>query len=112
MTLLPQDAVFHALSDPTRRGLLEHLMRTGEANVASLTRTTDVSQPAVSKHLAVLREAGLVSGRAEGRQVRYRAEPGALQPLVDWMTLYRAFWDNRLAAQEDTLRRMDQRPKP
>lgn len=108
MTLTPQDTLFHALSDPTRRGLLEHLMQQGESNVACLTKTAGVSQPAVSKHLTILREAGLVSGRAEGRQVHYRAEPRALSPLFDWMTFYRAFWDDRLAALEDTLKRMDQ----
>jgi DNA-binding transcriptional ArsR family regulator len=104
----PQDALFHALSDPTRRGLLEHLMRNGEANVARLTQTAGVSQPAVSKHLTILKDAGLVSGRAEGRNVHYRAEARALAPLFDWMTFYRAFWDDRIAALEETLKRMDQ----
>jgi DNA-binding transcriptional ArsR family regulator len=104
---MPQDALFHALSDPTRRGLLEHLMQDGEMNVVRLTERANVSQPAVSKHLAILRDAGLVSGRAEGRQVHYRAEPRALAPLFDWMTFYRAFWDERFAALEDTLKRMD-----
>jgi DNA-binding transcriptional ArsR family regulator len=108
MLLTPTDNLFHALSDPTRRGLLEHLMHTGEANVASLTKAAGVSQPAVSKHLTVLKDAGLVFGRAEGRQVHYRAEPQALAPLFDWMTFYRAFWDDRIAALEDTLSRMDQ----
>jgi DNA-binding transcriptional ArsR family regulator len=108
MTLRPQDALFHALADPTRRGLLEHLMHQGEANVAHLTKTAGVSQPAVSKHLTILKDAGLVSGRAEGRQVHYRAEPRGLAPLFDWMTFYRSFWDDRLAALEDTLKRMDQ----
>ena len=106
--LPPQDALFHALSDPTRRGLLEQLMHGGEANVARLTETAGVSQPAVSKHLAILREAKLVTSRAEGRQVLYRAEPRALAPLFDWMTFYRTFWDDRIAALEDTLKRMDQ----
>ncbi|WP_240790315.1 metalloregulator ArsR/SmtB family transcription factor [Rhodobacter sp. SY28-1] len=106
--LTPRDTLFHALADPTRRGLLEQLMRDGEANVVRLTQTAGVSQPAVSKHLAILRNAGLIAGRAEGREVRYRAEPKALAPLFDWMTFYRAFWDDRLAALEDTLNRMDQ----
>lgn len=105
--LTPQDRLFHALSDPTRRGLLERLMREGEANVARLTEVAGVSQPAVSKHLAILRGAGLVLGKAEGREVHYRAEPKGLAPLFDWMTFYRAFWDSRLDALEDTLKRMD-----
>lgn len=75
--------------------------------MAGLTKSAGVSQPAVSKHLGILRDAGLVTGRAEGRQVRYRAEPGALAPLFDWMTFYRAFWDDRPVALEDTLKRMD-----
>jgi DNA-binding transcriptional ArsR family regulator len=108
ITLTPQDTLFHALADPTRRGLLEQLMRGGDANVARLTQTAGVSQPAVSKHLAILRSAGLVSGQAEGREVRYRAEPKGLAPLFDWMTFYRAFWEDRLTALEDTLKRMDQ----
>ncbi|WP_295074054.1 helix-turn-helix transcriptional regulator [Tabrizicola sp.] len=108
MNWTAQDSLFHALSDPTRRGLLEHLMRVGETNVASLTQAAGVSQPAVSKHLTILKDAGLVSGRAEGRQTRYRTEPRALAPLFDWMTFYRAFWDDRLATLEDTLKRMDQ----
>lgn len=83
-------------------------MRNGEANVARLTQTAGVSQPAVSKHLTILKDAGLVSGRAEGRNVHYRAEARALAPLFDWMTFYRAFWDDRIAALEETLKRMDQ----
>lgn len=108
MTLTPLDALFHALADPTRRGILEALMRGGEANVARLTEGAGVSQPAVSKHLAILKGAGLVSGEAHGREVRYRADPRALAPLFDWMTFYRAFWEDRIAALEDTLKRMDQ----
>lgn len=108
IALTQQDALFHALSDPTRRGLLEQLMRGGETNVAQLTETAGVSQPAVSKHLAILRGAGLVSGRAEGREVRYRAEPRGLAPLFDWITFYRSFWEDRLTALEDTLKRMEQ----
>jgi DNA-binding transcriptional ArsR family regulator len=106
--LTQTDTLFHALSDPTRRGLLEHLMREDEANVALLTKVAGVSQPAVSKHLGILKEAGLVTNRADGRQVHYRAEPGALAPLFDWLTFYRAFWDQRFTALEDTLKRMDQ----
>ncbi len=83
-------------------------MREGEANVGHLTKVAAVSQPAVSKHLGILKDAGLVTGRAEGRQVRYSAESGALDPLFDWLTFYRSFWDERFAALDDTLKRIDQ----
>jgi len=102
------DSLFHALADPTRRGLLEHLMAGGEANVAALTRVAGVSQPAVSKHLAVLKLAGLVNDRPDGRQTHYSAAPEALRPLRDWVQTYTAFWDLHLDRLADTLNRMDQ----
>ena len=102
------DALFRALADPTRRALYERLARGGELTVHALTGGAGVSQPAVSKHLAVLKAAGLVRDRREGRETHYRAEPKALAPLVDWMTLYGAFWDGRFDRLEDLLKRMDQ----
>ena len=67
-----------------------------------LTDQSGVSQPAVSKHLGVLRLAGLVRERREGRQTHYSAEPQCLKPLVDWMGHYRVFWRDRfkIAAKE------------
>ena len=102
------DLLFKALGDPTRRALFERLARGGEHTVHALTDGAGVSQPAVSKHLAVLKAAGLVRDRREGRETHYRAEPKALGPLVDWMTLYGAFWEGRLDRLEDLLERMDQ----
>jgi DNA-binding transcriptional ArsR family regulator len=67
-----------------------------------------VSQPAVSKHLAALKRAGLVADRPEGRQTHYRAQLGALSPLVDWTKAMAGFWEGRLDDLEDLLRRMDQ----
>lgn len=78
--------LFRALADPTRRALFERLRRDGEQTVRSLTVRARVSQPAVSKHLAVLKEAGLVRARPDGRQVHYSADPKALAPLGDWLT--------------------------
>ena len=102
------DELFKALADPTRRALLERLLREGELNVRALTEQAGVSQPAVSKHLGVLRQAGLVLERPEGRVVHYRAEPQALAPLMDWLRFYANFWEERMDRLEQLLNRMDQ----
>ena len=102
------DALFKTLADPTRRAIFERLCRDGEQTVRVLTGQSGVSQPAVSKHLGVLRLAGLVRDRREGRQTHYSAEPQGLAPLIDWMSLYSAFWRDRFDRLEDLLRRMDQ----
>ena len=103
-----QDALFRALSDPTRRGIFERLCREGEKTVGALTAHAGVSQPVVSKHLAVLKTAGLVRDRHEGRQTHYSAEIKALAPLADWTTEMAGFWESRFDALEDLLKRMDQ----
>ena len=102
------DTLFRSLADPTRRALFERLSREGELTVHALTGGAGVSQPAVSKHLAQLKEAGLVSDRKQGRETHYRAEPEALGPLIDWMTFYAVFWRERFDKLEDLLKRMDQ----
>ena len=104
---LPETRVFKALADPSRRAIFEHLTR-GEVAVKDLTSRFDISQPAVSQHLAALRDAGLVRGRAEGRRVYYRVEPDGLRPLVDWLAHYRAFWPERVERLERLLERMDE----
>ncbi len=101
-------ALFKSLSDPTRRALFERLSREGEQTVRTLTDKSGVSQPAVSKHLGVLRHAGLVRARHSGRQTHYSAQPRALAPLVDWMTYYSRFWHDRFDRLESVLRKMDQ----
>ena len=100
--------LFRALADPTRRGVFERLARGGEATVGAMTQDAGVSQPAVSQHLAVLKAAGLVSERRDGRRTHYRAEPAALAPLMDWMAHYRAFWPERFDRMETLLKEMDQ----
>jgi len=102
------DTLFTALSDPTRRGIFERLARDGEQTVHALTDQAGISQPAVSKHLGVLKQAGLVRYRRAGRETHYSAEPKGLGPLVDWMGLYGAFWRDRLDQLESLLNRMDQ----
>ena len=101
-------ALFSTLADPTRRAIFERLRRNGEQTVHALTHGSGVSQPAISKHLGVLKLAGLVRGRRQGRETHYSAEPQALAPLVQWMSLYGAFWRDRFDRLEDLLKRMDQ----
>lgn len=94
--------IFQALADPSRRAIFESLTR-GEAAVKDLTDRFDISQPAVSQHLAALKGAGLVHGRREGRRVFYRVEPKGMKPLIDWITHYRAFWTERVDRLEKLL---------
>jgi DNA-binding transcriptional ArsR family regulator len=101
------DAVLKSLADPTRRAIFERLCRDGEQNVRVLTEASGVSQPAVSKHLRILRHAGLVRERRAGRETHYRPQPKALAPLVDWMRVYAGFWHERFDRLESLLDRMD-----
>jgi len=102
------DLIFAALADPTRRAIFERLCRKGEQSVRALTERSGVSQPAVSKHLALLREAGLVRDRPEGRQTFYTAEPTGLRPLMNWMRFYANLWEDSFDRLENLLKRMDQ----
>jgi DNA-binding transcriptional ArsR family regulator len=102
------DVLFKSLGDPTRRAIFERLCRDGEQTVGALTERAGVSQPAVSKHLAVLKRAGLVRDRQDGRQIHYSAQLSALAPLVDWTSRMTGFWQNRFDRLENLLKRMDQ----
>lgn len=103
-----QDLLFKSLSDPTRRALFERLCNNGEQTVGSLTQWAGVAQPTVSKHLAVLKQAGLVTDRPEGRQTHYVARREALVPLLDWTRQMAGFWESRFDDLDDLLTRMDQ----
>ena len=107
MTASP-DLLFRTLADPTRRAIFERLCREGEQTVSALTAQAGISQPAVSKHLGVLKQAGLVRDRPEGRQTHYSAQLKALSPLLDWTSEMSGFWETRFDQLEDLLRRMDQ----
>ena len=96
----PVDAVFMALADPTRRAVLRRLAD-GPSNPTELAGELPVSRQAVSKHLEVLREAGLVSGDRAGREHRYRLTPGPMDDAASWMADVGRRWDRRL----DDLRR-------
>lgn len=102
-----ENRIFQALADPSRRAIFVSLTR-GEAAVKDLTSRFAISQPAVSQHLATLKEAGLVSSRREGRRVFYRVEPLGLQPLVDWIAHYQAFWTDHVGRLEQLLEAMDE----
>jgi DNA-binding transcriptional ArsR family regulator len=102
------DMLFRTLADPTRRAIFERLCREGEKTVGALTARAGISQPAVSKHVRVLKEAGLVRDRHEGRQTHYSAQLAALAPLIDWTSQMTGYWQSRFDALEDLLKRMDQ----
>lgn len=102
------DLLFRTLADPTRRAIFEGLCRDGEQTVGALTLRAGVSQPAVSKHLGLLKQAGLVADRQAGRQTHYSARRGALAPLLDWTSQMTGFWESRFDDLEDLLKRMDQ----
>jgi DNA-binding transcriptional ArsR family regulator len=89
--------VFSALADPTRRRVVETLVRDGSTSVPALTSDLPITRQAVAKHLATLDAAGLVErvpGR--GREVRYRLREGALSPAASWLSETEAAWDRRL----------------
>jgi DNA-binding transcriptional ArsR family regulator len=105
-SVLAEDRVFRALADPSRRAIFERLTK-GEAAVRDLTPRFNVSQPAISQHLAVLREAGLVAERRDGRLVYYRVEPKGLRPLINWLAHYQDFWVDRVEQLRTLLAEMD-----
>lgn len=97
MTSATNALVFRAISDPTRRAILDALTD-GERAACSLLGPFRISQPALSKHLRVLRDAGLVSQRKVGRERLYRLEPLALKLVADWVLHYQRFWNRKLDA--------------
>lgn len=99
--------MFRALADPTRRAIFEELVRSGERTVHALTAHAGVSQPAVSKHLTVLKRAKLVANRREGRENHYSARPEALAPVAEWIKDFGAFWNERFDRLEAVLERME-----
>jgi DNA-binding transcriptional ArsR family regulator len=92
---MPDVDVFRALADPTRRAVFERLAGR-EMTVSALKHGFEVSQPAISQHLAALRGAGLVRERREGRFAYYSIDPGGLNALAAWVDRYRAFWPPRI----------------
>jgi DNA-binding transcriptional ArsR family regulator len=99
---------YAALAEPHRRQILD-LLRAGERSVSELVARLKLSQPGVSKHLRVLREAGLVDVRADGRRRWYGLRPEPLEEVDKWLEPYREFWSNRLDALERHLRENHER---
>ncbi len=100
---------FAALSDPTRLNLVERLMREGELPAGDLVSDATISGPAISRHLKVLRKAGIIRQRAQGTHRYYAVRPEALQAISNWTIDHRTFWqagldrlEAMLAAEEDT----------
>jgi DNA-binding transcriptional ArsR family regulator len=98
---------YTALAEPHRRQILD-LLRVRERSVGELVAQLDLSQPGVSKHLKVLREAGLVAARVQGRHRRYALRPGPLAEVDAWLEPYRAFWTQQLDALE---RHLEEHPE-
>jgi DNA-binding transcriptional ArsR family regulator len=98
--------VFAALADPTRRHVLETLLREGSTSVPALATSLPITRQAVAKHLATLGEAGLIErAPAAGREVRYRLRSGALGSADAWLHTTAAVWDDRLARLKDAVER-------
>jgi DNA-binding transcriptional ArsR family regulator len=91
------DAVLHALADGSRRTVLE-ILRDHPATAGELARSLPISQPGVSRHLRVLREAGLVDVRQDAQRRIYSLRPQALAEVDEWLEGYRALWQNRIDA--------------
>ncbi|MEH7334935.1 metalloregulator ArsR/SmtB family transcription factor [Neobacillus drentensis] len=89
--------VFQAIADPTRRSLLK-LLSNQELPVTAISEHYPISRTAVSKHLRVLADAGLVKERKVGRETRYKLEPEPLFELKDWLQYFELFWENKLTA--------------
>ncbi len=102
MIVAPDLPVFRAIADPTRRAILDLLMA-GERAVNDLLAPFKMTQPAISQHLKVLREAGLVSERRAGRQRLYRLEPAPLKAVHDWTAHYERYWTQKFTDLGDYL---------
>jgi DNA-binding transcriptional ArsR family regulator len=109
----PLDAVFAALADPTRRAILARLAE-GDASVNELAEPFSMSQPAISKHLKVLENAGLLSRGRDAQRRPRRLEAKPLAEATEWMERYRAFWEGRYQKLEgllETLVAADKKPR-
>jgi DNA-binding transcriptional ArsR family regulator len=101
--------VFEAVVDPSRRQILD-LLAGAPRPVGEIVRATGLSQPNASRHLRILREAGLVEPRAEGQRRIYELRPAGLAELIAWVAPYRALWQTSLDALESHLDAEDRKP--
>ena len=110
MGALPEADVYTAIGDPTRRALLRRMADEGEKSVTELLEPFSISQPAISKHLRILRDAGLVRRRKEGRMRLYEADASGLRQVHDWVSHFERYWDETLDALGGYLDRKRKRP--
>ena len=103
------ESTFAIVAEPNRRAILS-LLLSSERSVGEIERELGLSQPAVSKHLRVLREAGFVESRIEGQRRLYRLRPQPLMELDEWLVPFRRFWSKHVDALEQHLDRMDKAP--
>ncbi|MFI5304271.1 MAG: ArsR/SmtB family transcription factor [Nitrospiria bacterium] len=89
-------AILRAIADPTRREILDMLVVKNEESVKELTKDFHMSLPAISQHLRVLKEAGLIAGRRDGRHILYRLNPAPLFEVARWIHPYERFWKTKL----------------
>jgi DNA-binding transcriptional ArsR family regulator len=108
--MLAQSTVFHAVADPTRRAVLD-LLSAGERAVNDLLAHFRMTQPALSQHLRILRDAGLVENRRDGRRRLYRLRPAPLREVYDWAAHYQRFWTDRLDRLGAFLDRTAEKPR-
>lgn len=101
-----ENDIFRALADPTRRAIFGKLAA-GGMNASALREGMEISQPAMSQHLAVLRNARLVREERQGRFVNYEVDPEGLSFIAQWLTKYRAYWPARVEALKVLLKDMD-----
>jgi DNA-binding transcriptional ArsR family regulator len=102
-----ENDIFRALADPTRRAIFDKLAR-GAMNASALREGMDISQPAVSQHLSVLRNAKLIREERQGRFVNYEVDPEGVALIAGWLAKYRAYWPARIDALKALLKDMDQ----
>jgi DNA-binding transcriptional ArsR family regulator len=100
---------FAIVAEPNRRAILT-LLLSSERSVGEIEDELDLSQPSISKHLRVLREAGFVESRIEAQQRFYRLRPEPLMEIDEWLAPFRRFWSKRIDALERHLEKMDQLP--
>jgi len=108
VTTATESQVFGAISHPARRRMLDLLAR-NDCPVKAIAMNFDMSRPAVSQHLRILLDAGLVTEQRHGRERRYRLAPERLAPVRDWLSHYERFWDDHLRRLERHLEKGDER---
>jgi len=94
---------FAALADPTRRRIVD-LLSTGELDAGTIATNFTISKPAISRHLSVLRDSGVVDVRKDAQRRIYSIRPQGLGEVDEWLAKYRSLWSNRLDVLEETLR--------